>query len=407
MLLKEMGSEERMLAKRMDQIKASATLAVSAKAKEMRAQGMDVVDFSVGEPDFPTPEAIKAAGIQAIRDDFTRYTASNGIPELRQAICAKLLRDNGLEYDPAEIIVSTGAKQSLYNAAIALFERGDEVLVPTPCWVSYTPQVALAGASSILIPTTEETGFRITPKQLEDAITPKTKAIILNSPSNPTGVGYTREDLAAIARVLEKTGIFVIADEIYEKLVYDGFSFTSFPSLAPSWKERCLIINGVSKTYAMTGWRIGFAAGPRDIIRAMGTVQSHSTSNANAIAQKAALEAISGPQEEIEKMRQAFEQRRDLMLARMEKLPGVRCVKPQGAFYVFPNWSAYVGRRAGDRVIESCVDLATYFLEEAQVALVPGVGFEAPGYLRFSYATSRQRIEEGMQRIAEAAARLE
>jgi len=395
-----------MLAKRMAQIKPSPTLVVATKAKEMASRGVDIVDFSVGEPDFPTPENIKQAGIDAIRTDFTRYTDSNGIPPLRQAICAKLKRDNGLEYAPDEIIVSTGAKHSLYNLAVALFDEGDEVLIPTPCWVSYDPQVLLMGAQPVFLETTAADGFRLNPAKLRAAITPRTKALILNSPSNPTGAAYTREQLAALAAVLEPTSVFVVVDEIYEKLVYDGFVFTSFPSLSPVWKERCLVVNGVSKTYAMTGWRIGYAAGPKPVVKAMGRVQSHSTSNANSIAQQAALEAIAGPQAEIETMRRAFEQRRDLMLTRMLGIPEVKCIKPQGAFYLLPDWRAYIGRRAGEREIRSCTDLATYFLEEAHVALVPGEAFCAPGHLRFSYATSTARIDEGMQRIAKATQRL-
>jgi aspartate aminotransferase len=395
-----------MLAKRMAQIKPSPTLVVATKAKEMASHGVDIVDFSVGEPDFPTPENIKQAGIDAIRTDFTRYTDSSGIPPLRQAICAKLKRDNGLEYAPDEIIVSTGAKHSLYNLSVALFDEGDEVLLPTPCWVSYEPQVLLAGAKPVFLEASADDGFRLAPEKLRAAITPRTKALILNSPSNPTGAAYTREQLAALAAVLEPTSVFVVVDEIYEKLVYDGFVFTSFPSLSPLWKERCLVVNGVSKTYAMTGWRIGYAAGPKPVIKGMARVQSHSTSNANSIAQQAALEAIAGPQAEIEVMRRAFEQRRNLMLTRMLGVPEVKCTKPQGAFYLLPDWRAYIGRRAGEREIRSCTDLATYFLEEAHVALVPGEAFCAPGHLRFSYATSTARIDEGMQRVAKAAQRL-
>jgi aspartate aminotransferase len=396
-----------MLAERMSRVKASPTLVVAAKATEMIKQGIDVVNFSVGEPDFPTPANVKAAGIRAIEENFTRYTASSGIPELRRAICEKLQRDSGLEYTVQEVIVSSGAKQCIYNLAVAMFEPGDEVLVPTPCWVSYEPQVALAGATPVLIEGRTENGFRLTPEQLRAAITPRTKALILNSPSNPTGAAYSGEQLAALAGVLTDTRVFVVADEIYEKIVYDGFRFTSFASLAPEWKQRCVVINGVSKSYAMTGWRIGYAAGPREVIAAMGKVQDHSTSNANAIAQKAALEALSGPQDEVERMRRAFQERRDVMLDWMGRIPGVTCPKPQGAFYLFPDWKAYLGRRMGNRTLGTCVDLAEYLLEKAQVAVVPGSGFAAPGHLRFSYATSRARIEEGMRRVAEAMARLE
>lgn len=395
-----------MLAERMSRVKASPTLVVSAKATELMRQGVDVVNFSVGEPDFPTPAAVKQAGIRAIERDFTRYTASSGTPDLRRAIAEKLHRDNGLDYPIDQIMVSSGAKQCLYNLAVALFEPGDEVIVPTPCWVSYEPQIALTGAKPVFVEARLADGFRITPQQLASALTSRTKAFLLNSPSNPTGAGYTREQLAALAAVLEPAGVFVVADEIYEKIVYDGFVFTSFAALGPQWKERCLIVNGVSKSYAMTGWRIGYAAGPRAVIAAMGKVQDHSTSNANAIAQMAALEALSGPQDEVERMRRAFQERRDLMLEGMRRIPGVSCPTPQGAFYLFADWHAYLGRTAGGRRIESCVDLAGYLLEEARVAVVPGSGFEAPGHLRFSYATSRERIEEGMRRVQEAVARL-
>ncbi|MCK4305492.1 MAG: pyridoxal phosphate-dependent aminotransferase [Candidatus Eisenbacteria sp.] len=394
-----------MLAKRMERVKPSPTLAVSARAKEMAAKGIDVVNFSVGEPDFPTPTSVKDAGIRAIQEDFTHYTMAAGIPELREAICEKLLRDNGLAYKPSEVLVSTGAKQSLYNLSVALFEPGDEVLIPSPCWVSYEPQVVLAGANAVLIEAPAETGFRVSPKQIEQAITPKTKAIILNSPSNPTGGVYARQDLEALSAVLKRHGVLVIADEIYEKLVYDGFTFTSFPTVDAHWKEHCVVINGVSKSHAMTGWRIGYAAGPAEIIAAAGKIQGHSTSNPNSIAQKAALEAITGPQDAVETMRRAFEERRNLMLSLMEGIPKVTCSKPQGAFYLFPDWSHYIGRRAGGHQLRTCVDLASYLLEDAHVAVVPGSGFGTTrGFLRFSYASSPERIREGMQRVREAAA---
>ncbi len=396
-----------MLAERMGRVKPSPTLAVSGKAKEMAARGIDVVDFSVGEPDFPTPQPIKDAAVRAIREDFTRYTMAAGIPELRAVICEKLKRENELTYEPAEIIVTTGAKQALYNTCMALLGRGDRVVIPTPAWVSYEPQVALCDAEPLLVETLPENGFRVTPEQLEEAITPDVKAMILNNPSNPTGAAYAREELAALSEVLLRHDIWVISDEIYEKLIYDDFRFVSFPSLDPAWKERCVVINGVSKAYAMTGWRIGYAAAPRALIAAMGKLQGHSTSNANSIAQKAAVAALSGPQDELETMRRAFEERRDLMLGLMEEIAGVRCVRPQGAFYLFPDWSAYLGRKAGDRVIGTCVDLASYLLEKAHVAVVPGAGFGVDhGYLRFSYASAPGCIREGMRRVREAAAEL-
>lgn len=396
-----------MLAQRTNRVKPSPTLAVSGKAKTMKAEGIDVVDFSVGEPDFPTPAAIKEAGIQAIRDNHTTYTAGPGTPALRKAICGKLLRDHGLSYTPEEIIVCTGAKHALYNVAMALFDEGDEVLIPSPCWVSYVPQVALADARAVCVETSAETGFKITPAQLQTALTPRTKAFLLNNPSNPTGGTYTRAELAALAEVLAPTNVWVITDEIYEKLVYDNFVFTSFPSLDPIWKNRTVLINGVSKAYAMTGWRIGYAAAPVELIKGMSKIQDHSTSNANSIAQQAAIAALTGPQDEIEQMRKAFEERRNLMHKLMTALPEVTCFKPQGAFYLFADFSAYLGRTAGDLKIGSCVDLADFILAEAHTAVVPGAGFEVThGYLRFSYASSPERIKEGMRRVAEALAKL-
>ena len=396
-----------MLAKRMARIKPSQTLAVSAKAKEMTARGIDVVDFSVGEPDFPTPAHIKEAGIRAITENFTKYTANLGIPELRQAICEKLAQDHSLTYTPDEVMVSSGAKQALFNLCLAVLDEDDEVVIPTPAWVSYEPMTAIAGARPVMIETTPENGFRLLPEQLQAALTPKTKALFLNNPSNPTGGAYSRDELAALAAVLQDTRVIIFSDEIYEKLVYDDFSFTSFVELGAQWKERCVIVNGVSKAYSMTGWRIGYAAAPAPLIKAMGKIQGHSTSNANAIAQKAALAALQGPQEEIERMRLAFADRRDLMLAEMRKIPGIECTRPCGAFYLFPRWKTYLGRPAGGRPLTTCVDLADYLLEEAHVAVVPGVAFGSQGgYLRFSYASGTDRILEGMGRVQRAAGKL-
>ncbi len=397
-----------MLSKRMKGIRPSPTLGFSARAKELKRNGVDIIDFSVGEPDFDTPENVRNAAIQAIRDGFTHYTASNGIPELREAIARKFEEDHGVHYEPDEIIVSTGGKQSLYNIAMALFGPGDEILVPTPCWVSYIPQVELAEAKPIAIHTSPEEGFLLSPEQLERSITANTKAIIINNPNNPTGAAYEAARLRSLAEVLERHGVFVISDEIYEKLVYDDFVFTSFAALGPSWKEKCVIVGGVSKSHAMTGWRIGYAAGPRELIEAMGRIQGHSTSNANSIAQKAALEALAGDQSSVEMMRKRFEARRDLMYNLLLEIPSVRCVKPKGAFYLFPDWSAYIGARRRDGgTIESSADLAEYLLEEARVAVVPGTAFGGPeGTVRFSYASSEDDIRRGIGRVAEAAAKL-
>jgi len=396
-----------MLAKRMSRIKPSVTLAVSGKAKEMAAKGIDIVDFSVGEPDFNTPASVKAAGIKAIEDNFTRYTVNLGIPELREAIAEKLAKENGLSYSTNEIMVTSGAKQALFNLVMAVLDEGDEIIIPTPAWVSYEPMAAVAGAKAVLVESGPESGFLMSPEQLRANLTDRTKALMLNNPSNPTGGAYSRSELEALADVLRDTNVLVIADEIYEKLVYDDLSFTSWGSLGAEWKERCVIVNGVSKAYAMTGWRIGYAAAPAELIKAMGKIQGHSTSNANAIAQKAAVEALRGPQDEVETMRLAFAERRDLMLAEMRTIPDVVCAKARGAFYLFPDWSAYLGRKVGDREIKTCVDLANYMIEEAHVAVVPGAGFGTDrGYLRFSYASGTERIMEGMRRVRDAAAQI-
>lgn len=394
------------LASRVKYLKPSPTLAITAKAKAMKAEGRDVVDFGAGEPDFDTPDNIKAAAIKAIEAGFTKYTPVGGINELKDAIIAKLKRDNRLEYEREEIIVSCGAKHVLFNIAQALFEPGDDVIVLSPYWVSYPPIITLAGARPIIVDTKEENGFKVLPEELEASITPRTKAIIFNSPSNPTGSVYARNEFESIWEVIKDRDIMVISDEIYEKIVYDSH-FTSFASLGRDAKERTILVNGVSKSHSMTGWRIGYAAGNRDIIRAMTSIQSQSTSNPNSIAQKAGVEALSGDQSSLTKMVKEFDRRRRYIVERINKIDGLRCLMPEGAFYIFPNVSNLFGRRYKGNVVESSTDLASLLLEESMVTVVPGEAFGADGYLRLSYSTSFERIEEGLNRIEEFVSRLD
>jgi aspartate aminotransferase len=390
------------IAQRAKAIKPSPTLAMAAKAKAMKAQGIDVVDFGVGEPDFDTPDNVKQAGIKAIQSGFTKYTPAGGTDELKDAVVDKLKKDNGLAYERSQILISCGAKHSLYNIAEALFDPGDEVIIPSPYWVSYPDQVILNDATPVIVETTEQEGFRISAAKLEKAITKKTKAIVLNSPSNPTGLAYDRKTLEEIAAVAVKHRIYVISDEIYEKLVYDGFTHISIASLSPEIKELTIVVNGVSKSHAMTGWRIGFAAGPKDVITAMANIQSQSTSNPASISQKAALEALRGPQDFLPVMNAEFNKRRKYMVERLNKMKGVSCMLPVGAFYAFPNVSKLYGRSVGGKTIKNSSDLAAYLLETAKVALVSGDSFGADSYIRLSYATSMEIIKKGMDRIEEA-----
>ena len=390
------------IAQRAKAIKPSPTLAMAAKAKAMKAQGIDVVDFGVGEPDFDTPENVKQAGIKAIQSGFTKYTPAGGTDELKDAVVDKLKKDNGLAYERSQVLISCGAKHSLYNIAEALFDPGDEVIIPSPYWVSYPDQVILNDAVPVIVETTEQEGFRISAAKLEKAITKRTKAFILNSPSNPTGLAYDRKTLEEIAAVAVKHRIYVISDEIYEKLVYDGFTHTSIASLNPEIKELTIVVNGVSKSHAMTGWRIGFAAGPTDVIKAMANIQSQSTSNPASISQKAALEALRGPQDFLPVMNAEFDKRRKYMVERLNKMKGVSCMLPVGAFYAFPNVSKLYGRSAGGKTVKNSADLAAYLLEAAKVALVSGDSFGADAYIRLSYATSLEIIKKGMDRIEEA-----
>lgn len=395
-----------MLSERARRIKPSPTLAMDAKAKSMKAQGVDVVNFGVGEPDFDTPDHVKEAAAKAIRDGFTKYTPVGGIDELKEAVVNKFKRDNGLDYAKDDVVVSCGAKHSLYNIAQALFNGGDEVIIPAPYWVSYPDQALLNDATPVFVATDEKDSFMLRPEALEQKITRKTKALVLNSPSNPTGQAYDRKGLEAIAEIALRHNIFVISDEIYEKLVYDGAAHTSIASLGEKIKEKTIVVNGLSKSHAMTGWRIGFTAGPKDIIKAMTNIQSQSTSNPTSIAQKAAVAALNGPQDFVSMMHAEFDKRRKFLIGELNSIDGVCCLNPNGAFYAFPNVSKLYGRKAGSRQVNSSLDMAVYLLEDANVALVHGEAFGDDRYIRLSYATSMDNIKKGLERIKDAVARL-
>ncbi|MBO5454213.1 MAG: pyridoxal phosphate-dependent aminotransferase [Clostridia bacterium] len=388
------------ISQKIQSVSASPTLAIDAKYKEMKAQGVDVVGFGAGEPDFETPQNIKDAAIKAINDGLTRYTPASGTLDLRKAVAEKFKNENGLCYEPTQIIISNGAKHSLVNALMALLNPGEEVIIPAPFWVSYIEMIKIADGVPHIIETSEENNFKFTPNQLEEAINEKTKALILNSPSNPTGMVYTKEELEEIANICVKHDIYVISDEIYEKLIYEG-EHISIGSLNDEIMKRTITINGVSKSYAMTGWRIGFAAAPAHIAKAMANLQSHAASNPNSIAQAATIEALKGPQDEVEKMRLVFAQRRINMCKRINSIDGVSCKEPQGAFYIMMNITKLFGRSFYGQVIDSSDKFAEVFLENAKVAVVPGSGFGADGYVRWSYATSEENINEGLNRLEE------
>ena len=394
------------LAERVKRIKPSPTFAAAAKAAAMRARGIEVISFAQGEPDFDTPANIKEAAYKAIREGITKYTPAAGFDDLKDAIIQKFKRDNGLTYDRSQILASAGAKLCIYNLAQVLFEAGDEVIVPAPYWVSYTDIVLLMDAQPVVIPTTEGQGFRISPQQLASAITPRTKAILLNSPNNPTGATYTAEELRALAGILVQKKILIIADDIYEKFVYDGIAFTSIASLGKEVQDQTMVINGVSKTYSMTGWRIGFAAGPAELIAEMGKVQTQNVSNPVSFCQKAAVEALVGPQDSVGQMIVEFDRRRRYIVDRLNAMPGITCPLPQGAFYVFPNITGLCGRKWGEKKISNSADVTDFLLEEARVAGVAGSGFGDDKYIRFSYATSMKNIEKGMDWIQEALKKL-
>ncbi len=387
-----------MVSKKASGISPSPTLAIDSKFKEMKARGEDVVGFGAGEPDFDTPQYIKDAAIEAINSGLTKYTPAAGMLSLREAVAEKFKKDNGLDYAPTDIVISNGAKHSLVNAFTAICNPGDEVIVPAPFWVSYPEMIKLADGVPVTLETKEENDFKATASDFEALITPNTKAIVLNSPSNPTGMVYTREELQAIADMAVKHNLYVISDEIYEKLIYEG-EHVSIASLGEEIKERTIVINGVSKTYAMTGWRIGFAAANAKIAKAMANVQSHAASNPNSIAQAATIAALKGGEEEIEFMRSQFMSRCEFMVEEMNKIEGVSCKKPQGAFYIMMNIADICGKTLYGRVIKNADDFAELFLEKARVAVVPGTGFGADKYVRWSYATSMENITEGLERL--------
>lgn len=395
------------LADRVHKIQPSPTLAIDAKAKALKAEGIDVIGFGVGEPDFDTPENIRHAAKKAIDNGFTRYTPVGGILELKDAIIAKLQRDNGLEFSRDQITVSCGAKHSLYNISQALIQEGDEVIIPVPYWVSYPDQVLLAGGRPVFVATDEKNAFKISPEQLETAITPRTKALVLNSPCNPTGTSYTRDELEKLGQVCLKHDFMIISDDIYEKLLYDGLPFVNIASAVPELQSRTLVVNGVSKTFAMTGWRIGYAAGPVEVISAMTKLQSQSTSNPTSVSQIASIEALTGPQDAVKMMIAEFEKRRTYIVQRLNAIAGISCFMSTGAFYAFPNVSGLYGKCFSGKAINNSTDLCAFFLEHARVAVVPGIAFGADNYVRFSYATSMDNIRRGIDRIEEALASLE
>jgi len=394
------------LADRVNRIQPSPTLTIDAKAKALRAQGIDVIGFGAGEPDFDTPVTIKDAAKEAIDSGFTKYTPVSGTEDLKDAIIVKMKRDHGLDYSHDEISVACGAKHSLYNISQALIQEGDEVIIPSPYWVSYPDQVLLAGGTPVFIKTDESSVFKITPAQLEKAITPRTKLFILNSPCNPTGTSYTVDELKAIGQVCLKYDFLIISDDIYERLLYDGLVFSSIAQVVPELKSRVVVVNGVSKTYSMTGWRIGYACGPKKLISAMTKLQSQSTSSAASISQKAAAAAIAGPQDVVAGMVIEYEKRRTYIVKRLNAMPGVTCFNSTGAFYVFPNFSSYYEKSFNGRLIRNSTDFADYLLEEARVAIVPGIAFGEDRYARLSYVVSRDNIALGMDRIEEALANL-
>jgi aspartate aminotransferase len=396
------------LASRLDRIKPSPTIAVSTKARELRAAGKDVIGLGAGEPDFDTPDNIKEAAKAAMDRGDTKYTAVDGTPELKQAIQAKFERDNDLKYDPANITVGTGGKQVLFNALFATIQEGDEVVIPAPFWVSYPDMVLLCGGEPVAVPCSQDAGFKLRPEDLDAAITKNTKWVILNSPSNPSGAAYSKDEMKAITDVLKKhEHVWVLTDDMYEKLVYDGFQFCTPAQVEPALFERTLTMNGVSKAYAMTGWRIGYAGGPQQLIKAMAKIQSQSTSSPSSISQAAAVEALNGRQDFIEANNEVFRQRRDLVVEQLNQCPGLTCSRPEGAFYVYPSCAGVIGLKTpqGNR-LQSDGDFVTYLLEEANVACVQGEAFGLSPYFRISYATSTEALESACARIKRACEQL-
>lgn len=393
------------LAHRLDSIKPSPTLALNAKAKALVAQGVDVVGFAAGEPDFDTPEFIKQAAVDALKAGFTKYTATAGIPELRQAICDKLKKDNQLIYAPDQVLVSTGAKHSLYNLFQALLNEGDEVLIFAPYWVSYPEMVLLAGGKPVIVETREEDGFVPSPEAIRRALTPRTRAVIINSPSNPTGSVFSRSALEGIASALKDHSCLIVTDDIYEKLLYTG-TFLNLANVAPELAPRTVVINGMSKAFSMTGWRLGYAAGPKPLIAAMTMIQDQSTSNASSIAQKAGLAALQGPAETLLPMVTEYQARRDLFVQGLNALDGVTCRMPEGAFYVFPKVSGLYGRSYQGKTLQGSLQMSQILLDDFRVAAVPGAPFGADAHLRMSFVTSRENIQKGLSRMADFVAAL-
>ncbi len=394
------------ISKRVLELEESPTMAIMAKAKALRGEGKDIIGFTVGEPDFDTPQNIKEAAKRAIDAGHTKYTPVGGITELKEAIIGKFERDNGLKYKPTEILVSCGGKHSIYNLCQAIIDPGDEVIIPAPYWVSFPPIVELAGGKAIIAQTDDASGFKMSKELFKEKITGRTKALILNSPSNPTGSAYTLDELKDIAEVALKNNVLVISDEIYEQITYDGYEFNSFASISDEVKRNSVILNGVSKTYAMTGWRIGYAAGSEEIIQAMGKVQSQSTSNPTSISQWAAVEALSGPQVAVKEMAKAFEEKRSVIIDGLNAIDGVECLTPHGAFYAFPNMSSFYGKKANGKKVEGSADLAAYLLDSVEVAVVPGIAFGSDQHLRLSYACGLDDIKKGLKRIEKALGKL-
>jgi aspartate aminotransferase len=387
---------------RIGAVAESATLAIDAKAKALKAAGEDVVGFGAGEPDFPTPAHIVEAAAAACRDPkMHKYTPTPGLPELRQAIAEKTARDSGLSVEPAQVLVTNGGKQAIYNAFATLLDPGDEVIVPAPYWTTYPESIALAGGVPVYVETDEATGFRATVEKLEAARTPRTKVLLFVSPSNPTGAVYPRQDIEAIGRWAAEHGLWVLTDEIYEHLVYGDAAHYSMPVVAPELEDRWVVVNGVAKTYAMTGWRVGWMIGPLDVVKGAANLQSHATSNVSNVAQRAALAAVSGDLSAVAEMREAFDRRRQTMVKMLNEIPGVSCVEPDGAFYGFPSFKAVLGRELRGRTPASTLELAELLLDEAKVAIVPGEAFGAPGYARLSYALGDEDLERGIARIAD------
>ncbi|MCI4625736.1 MAG: pyridoxal phosphate-dependent aminotransferase [Candidatus Magnetoovum sp. WYHC-5] len=395
-----------MISQRAQKIKPSPTLMINDKAKEMTAKGFDVISFAVGEPDFDTPDNIKNAAKKAIDAGFTKYTAVAGIVELKDAVRDKFKKDNNIDYKRSEVVISCGAKHSLYNAAQALLSPGDEVLIPTPYWVSYPDQTLLNDAVPVLVDTLEEDKFLLKPEAIEEKLTNKTKVLILNYPSNPTGSTYDKKSLERLAEVALKGGFYIVSDEVYEKLTYDGLTHISIASIDEEIKKKTVVVNGPSKTYAMTGWRIGYAAGDAKIIDAITNIQSQSTSNPTSISQKACLEALTGPQDFLSQMLVEFDKRRNYIVSALNTIDGIKCLLPEGAFYAFPKISSYFGKKWNHWTINNSFDLAMYLLEDAHIALVPGSDFGKEGFIRISYATSLEKLKEGFSRLKASLAKL-